>query len=178
MKSKLVIYAAIAGCFLSCNKKIYLNRESTDSHGNPMLLGVCTREKLQQKPYGDWFNKNYTDYRIDTAVAEKLRTALSGKSFRIFMGTWCGDSKREVPRICKLFDYCGVSQAQVQFIMVDNHDSVYKQSPGHEERGLNIHRVPDLLVFEHGRELGRIVESPVLQIEPANEHARKMLEQL
>ena len=49
--------------------------------------------------------------------------------------------------------------------MLSNQDSVYKQSPAHEERGLEIHRVPDLDSIEKGREIGRIVESPVLSLE-------------
>jgi tetratricopeptide (TPR) repeat protein len=49
--------------------------------------------------------------------------------------------------------------------MVSNQDSVYKQSPGHEELGLNIHRVPDLLVYEKNKEMGRVVESPVISLE-------------
>ena len=171
MKSifKSTIYIIIIGCFFSCHPKLApqgsLNRESTDSRGNAMLLGTCTKERLEQKPYSDWFIKNYSDYNIDTAAAEKLKEKLSGKKFLIFMGTWCGDSRREVPRLYKLFDYCGIKPAQVQLIMLDNRDSVYKQSPTHEERGLNIHRVPDLLIFEKNREIGRIVESPVASLE-------------
>jgi thiol-disulfide isomerase/thioredoxin len=130
-----------------------------------MLLGKCTREALKQKPYGEWFNKNYNDYKIDTMMAEKLNTKLKGKNFIIFMGTWCGDSRREVPRMYKLLDYCGVGANRIQLIMMNSYDSVYKQSPSHEERGFNIHRVPDLLVFEDEKEIGRIVESPVVSIE-------------
>jgi len=130
-----------------------------------MLLGKCTRKKIEEKPYGEWFNKNYMDYRVDSIVAGKLKGKLVGKNFMIFMGTWCGDSKREVPRMFKLLDYCGIKQDRIQLIMLNSYDSVYKQSPTHEERGLNIHRVPDLLVFEGKKEIGRIVESPVNSIE-------------
>ncbi|HTQ65624.1 MAG TPA: thioredoxin family protein [Puia sp.] len=142
-----------------------LNRESIDIHGNQMLIGKCTRERLKEKPYGDWFNKNYADYKIDTVTAEKLKTYLSQKNFLIFMGTWCGDSKREVPRIFKILDYCGVKSGNIKLIMMDSRDSVYKQSPTHEERGLNIHRVPDLLIYSNNKEMGRIVESPVVTLE-------------
>src|ERR1700722_16811173 len=85
----------------SCHSKLIpqqsLNREVTDNNGNKMLLGQCNKERLQQEPYGTWFNKNYTDYKIDTATCEILKQKLAGKGFEVFMGTWCGDSKREVP---------------------------------------------------------------------------------
>jgi tetratricopeptide (TPR) repeat protein len=60
---------------------------------------------------------------------------------------------------------CGIRQSQIQLVMVDNHDSTYKQSPGHEETGLNIHRVPTIIVYQNRSELGRIVESPIISLE-------------
>lgn len=142
-----------------------LNKEATDGQGNSQLLGRCTRQRLEQSPYNSWFVKNYTDYTVDSATANQFRSKLADKQLLIFMGTWCGDSRREVPRIFKILDYCGISADQVQLVMVSNAESTYKQSPDHEERGLHIFRVPDLIVLEKGKELGRVVESPVQSLE-------------
>lgn len=142
-----------------------LNKEVKDDRGNLNLLGVCTRERLQQAPFDSWFVKEYTSYTVDTLTAGQLQGKLAGRTLRIFMGTWCGDSQMQVPRIFKILDYCGVKPSSIQLIMVSDADSSYKQSPGHEEKGLNIFRVPDLLVLDHGRESGRIVESPVQSLE-------------
>lgn len=141
------------------------NTEYKDASGNINLLGKSSRQRLAQAPFDTWFNKNYADYTIDTIAADQLKPLLQNKQFVIFMGTWCGDSRREVPRMYKLLDYCGVKPAQIQLINVNNHDTAYKQSPGHEEKGLYIFRVPDLLVYENNKEVGRIVESPVATIE-------------
>jgi thiol-disulfide isomerase/thioredoxin len=83
----------------------------------------------------------------------------------LFLGTWCGDSQREVPRLYKIFDYCTVKPEQIKLVLVSNHDTAYKQSPTHEEKGLNILRVPTLLVLENGNELNRFVEYPVESLE-------------
>jgi len=141
------------------------NLEVRDHNGNPQLLGKATRAGLQQPPYGDWFNRNYDAYAVDTATAQQLRTTLSGKRLLIFLGTWCGDSKREVPRFMKILDWCGIDSASVEIVTVSNMDSLYKQSPGHEEIGRDIFRVPDFIVLDHGQEMGRIVESPVSSLE-------------
>lgn len=138
---------------------------STDSRGNSMLLGTWTKSALQKEPYNSWFVKNYNDYKVDSTTANQLNPLFKNKSFKIFLGTWCGDSKREVPRMLKLLDYCGVDEKKVQIVFVSNHDSVYKQSPFHEEKGKFIFRVPDLLVYENNVELGRIIESPVVSLE-------------
>jgi tetratricopeptide (TPR) repeat protein len=141
------------------------NIEYKDASGNINLLGKSSRERLAQTPFDAWFNKNYAEYTIDTAAANQIKALVKDKQFLIFMGTWCGDSRREVPRMYKLLDYCGVKPSQIQLVNVNNHDTAYKQSPTHEERGLYISRVPDLLVYDSKQEKGRIVESPVSTLE-------------
>ena len=141
------------------------NLEYKDANGNLNLLGATSRDRLAQAPFDTWYNKSYADYSIDSATANKLKPLLKNKQFVIFMGTWCGDSRREVPRMYKLLDYCGVKPSQIKLVNVNNHDSAYKQSPAHEERGLYIFRVPDLLVFDRDKEVGRIVESPLTTLE-------------
>lgn len=168
---KFICIAAMALLCYSCNRKASAQKTEviqpayTDPRGNPMLLGIHTKEDLQQAPYKDWFTKNYIDYAMDSATAAALKPLVKNKQFEIFMGTWCGDSKREVPRMFKILEYAGVKSSQIKMIMVDDHDSTYKQSPAHEEKGKSIHRVPDLIVYENGKEMNRIVESPVVSLE-------------
>jgi len=42
---------------------------------------------------------------------------------------------------------------------------MYKQSPQHEEAGLNIHRVPTIIFNKNGKEINRIVEHPITTLE-------------
>ena len=158
----LLSHTLIASCYTQKSLQVSaVNAEGIDPRGNLMLLGKSTRQRLQQEPFGAWFNKNYADYQVDSATAQTLKSIIPKFRFVIFMGTWCGDSRQEVPKIYKILDYCEVPAAHIQLVNVNIYDSVYKQSPTHEEKGLNIHRVPDLLVYENDREIGRIVEKPV-----------------
>jgi hypothetical protein len=155
----------------ACSPKITVhqtkpvNMEATDKKGNLILLGKSTRERLAQAPFDTWYTKNYESYIVDSSTAAQAKPSLGNKRFLLFMGTWCGDSRREVPRMYKILDYCQVKPAQIQLINLSNSDTAYKQSPGHEEQGLNIRRVPTLLIFEGRREVGRVVESPVTSLE-------------
>jgi len=142
-----------------------LNQIVNDRNGNPMLIGCCTKEALLQEPFASWFVPNYTNYKVDTLVANQIKQHVRNREFVLFLGTWCGDSKREVPRLYKVLEYCGVEPEQIKLIMVSNHDTAYKKSPTHEEQGLNILRVPTLLVMENRTELNRIVEYPVESLE-------------
>ncbi len=159
--TKYILAAIAAATIFSCSPKMNLvKNEITDAGGNKMLLGICSKKMLTEKPYGEWFNKNLDGYAVDENTTTLLKEKLKDKTFTIFMGTWCGDSKREVPRIYKVLQQSGVKEKQIKLVMVNNSDSAYKQRPTHEEKGLNIHRVPTLLVAGNGIENGRIVETP------------------
>jgi tetratricopeptide (TPR) repeat protein len=168
---KRIRIAVMALALYSCNAKMAIHTPAvsqqtyTDTRGNQVLLGTHKKEDLQQSPYNAWFDKNYADYKIDSATADQLKPFVKNKQFEIFMGTWCGDSKREVPRMFKLLEYAGVQPSQIKLVMVDNRDSTYKQSPAHEEKGKGILRVPDLIIYNNKKEVNRVVESPVVSLE-------------
>ena len=157
---------SIAVCisFLSFSQTT-INQLTKDKNGNTMLLGCCTREALNREPFAAWFNNNYFNYKVDTSLISALKQNMNQKQFLLFLGTWCGDSKREVPRILKVLDYCNVRDEQIKIVMVSNVDSLYKQSPEHEEKGLNITRVPTLIVYENNTEINRFIEYPVESLE-------------
>jgi thiol-disulfide isomerase/thioredoxin len=150
---------------INSSAQLIINQVTKDKNGNDMLIGCCTREALSREPFAAWFNNNYFNYKVDTSMIVPLKNKMEQKQFLIFMGTWCGDSKREVPRMLKILDYCGVRPEQVKIIMVSNADSLYKQSPNHEEKGLNIMRVPTMIVYENATEINRLIEYPVESLE-------------
>ena len=141
------------------------NQRFTDAAGNTILLGKCRPEVLRELPFSGWFAPAYEQYRVDSATCRFVAPLLRDKQITIFLGTWCGDSRREVPRILKILDCCGFPPQQLTLVMVSNQPDQYKQSPGHEEAGLDIRRVPTLIIRQTRTELGRIVELPVVSLE-------------
>lgn len=133
---------------------------------DPVLLGKCTIDSLTKEPYSSWFQKAYNDYIPETSYTDQLKKiGTKDISVKIFFGSWCGDSKREVPRVMKTLNTIGLSSSSIQLIAVNDEDSVYKQSPGHEEKGLEIYRVPTIIIQKAGKEIGRINENPVFSLE-------------
>lgn len=171
MKSYSIILIFSLFTFYSCSvsksssSPIPVNQLSKDSHGSDMLLGKCTRAALLQAPFSDWFKPNYDSYTVDSFTCNFVKPLLTGKMITIFMGTWCGDSKREVPRVLKMLDCCGFPEKNLTLIMVSNKDTLYKKSPQHEEAGRNIVRVPTIIIEQKGSEIGRIVEFPKASLE-------------
>jgi len=142
-----------------------LNLENLNSRGKKILLGEIDKSGLKQEPFRPWFSKNYESYEPNEAITESLLGKLKDYSITIFMGTWCGDSKREVPRFYKIIEALEFPKNQLKVVALSNDYASYKQSPQHEEKGLNIHRVPTFIFYKNGREVNRIVEHPVISLE-------------
>jgi tetratricopeptide (TPR) repeat protein len=129
------------------------------------LLGEITRDSLLQEPFASWFRAAYDNYQPDEPTLAKLRKqSLKDLSFEVFFGSWCGDSKRELPRFLKLTDNLGISTEQIKMIGVDTGEQ-YKQSPGRETDARNIYRVATFIISRNGKEVNRITEHPVRSLE-------------
>ena len=131
-----------------------------------ILYGKITTDSLLQAPYNKWFAKGFADYTLNSETKAKLSAQnIKGISIEIFFGTWCGDSKREVPRFIKMLEEIKFNIANVKIISVGGSDSLYKQSPMGEEKGRGIFRVPVFIVYKNGVEVNRINEYPAISLE-------------
>ena len=163
MKTKLITLIAVM-LWLQSNAQSF-NAEINSETKNATLLGKINKEALSDAPYSEWFTKNYDEYSPNSNVVDTLKTELSDYTITAFMGTWCGDSKRQVPRFYKILDAAEFPLERLTMVAVSRERDTYKQSPGGEEEGLNIHRVPTFIIYKDGQEVNRIVESPVTTME-------------
>jgi tetratricopeptide (TPR) repeat protein len=130
------------------------------------LLGICSVNQLAAEPYASWYKPGYENYVPTPAVLDQLKKIKAEKTtLKIVFGTWCGDSKRELPRMLKALHAAGFSDANIELIGVHREADVYKQAPNREEKDLNVYRVPTFIVYEKGKEVGRINEFPVESLE-------------
>ena len=130
------------------------------------IYGICTKDSLIVEPFGKWFTTNYDNYQpaIET-ITNLKKLSLENISIQLFFGSWCGDSKREVPRFLKLLSLISFPENKIQLIGVGTGDTLVKQSPQHEEKGLGIFRVPVFIIYKNGVEMNRINEFPVFTLE-------------
>jgi thiol-disulfide isomerase/thioredoxin len=126
------------------------------------LLGYFNPVQLSREPYSSWYVKGFDGYRIDSDALNKLFDINKDSlSIKIVMGTWCPDSRREVPRFMRIIDLWKFPTEKITFIGVDNE----KQSPVGEYVNLDIQRVPTFIIFKNNIEAGRIIENPVTSLE-------------
>ncbi len=130
-----------------------------DENGD--LLGVISKEQLQMEPFATWYNESDQAYTVDEAAVAELDAMLQGVNIKIVMGTWCHDSKREVPRFYKILSTADADQNMVEMIAVDRK----KQLSTGEIDGLGLTNTPTFIFYRDGEELNRIVETPVESLE-------------
>ncbi len=152
---KKIFFAALFVFFLgSCSHSNFTITE--EEGGTKIVLGEFERELFVNEPNFFWFKQHYDEYAPDSAVIVNLKEQLSGLHYVIVIGTWCGDSKRETPHMVKVLDLAGIKKNKIEFYGVDR----MKKCPDGATDQYNITRVPTLIVFDGGNELGRIVETP------------------
>lgn len=146
-------------CLSTINSQTY-NHLVVDNNGKEKLLGKIDRDGLTTNSFEEWFNKNHNSYITNEKLINTMKDSLSKYTIKAFLGTWCGDSKREVPRFYKVLDLAKFPENQLEVIAVDRVAEAYKRSPNGEEKGLNIHRVPTFIFYRNEKEVNRIVERP------------------
>jgi thiol-disulfide isomerase/thioredoxin len=118
-----------------------------------VLLGDVTREQIEEA-VPEWVLAE-SESAPDPEAAHALAVVERGADVTIFLGTWCGDSRREVPRLWKALDLAGPALPfEIHYIGVD-HD---KKEPAGRESKDDVRYVPTLIVRRNGQEVGRIVE--------------------
>ena len=133
--------------------------------GELILLGAISKDALQKGTYAEWYASYYSAYQTDDERIGKFKEQLKDHNILLFMGTWCSDSQREVPRFMKILEEAGFPEDQLKIVAVDKRDEFYKKSPGGEEKGLNIEFVPTFIFQKDGKEVNRIVELPMATLE-------------
>jgi thiol-disulfide isomerase/thioredoxin len=139
-----------------------IKTETDFSKQETWLLGYFNPSMLKKEPYASWFYKGYDSYMFKSDVMNTLMDIPKDDiTIKVIMGTWCPDSRREVPRFMKILDTWQFPAEKITFIGVDNS----KQSPigGFEE--YHIERVPTFIFYKNNIEAGRIIEVPKTSLE-------------
>jgi thiol-disulfide isomerase/thioredoxin len=153
----LIFFFALS---FSLNAQTY-NKVLTDSKsGKPMLFGVCDMEAFQDSSFKRWYDPEYEFYDVDSSKLPDPQL-LDGVTIKIVFGSWCSDSKREVPRFIKMMKTLNYDISKLEIYAVDRK----KISPDGEVEKLNVELVPTFIFYRNGKEIGRIVESPKKSLE-------------
>jgi cyclophilin family peptidyl-prolyl cis-trans isomerase/HEAT repeat protein len=122
----------------------------------PLEVGPMTADRLLSR-VPDYAQRK-TDYTPDGTVLEMMKPYIHpGDHVEVYMGTWCADSQREVPKFLRILDdlraQYGV-ELPVRFVALDRS----KQQPAALIAGKHVEKVATFIYYRGDEELGRIVE--------------------
>lgn len=137
-----------------------LENQEIDHNGNKMWLGEINEQSFENGNYA-WYQSNKDNYEVNHDVVAEFAKDLKDYNIEIFMGTWCGDSKRETPNFFKILDAANFPEDQITMYAVDTN----KNTPSGIESEKDVRYVPTFIFYKGGKEVGRIVESPMNSLE-------------
>jgi cyclophilin family peptidyl-prolyl cis-trans isomerase/HEAT repeat protein len=122
----------------------------------PLQIGVLSEERLLEI-VPDYVARK-SSYTPDVTVLEMMKSYVhAGDRVEVYMGTWCSDSQREVPKFLRIRDdlraQFGV-ELPAKFVAVDRA----KQQPESLIAGHHLEKVATFIYYRGDHELGRIVE--------------------
>ncbi len=79
----------------------------------------------------------------------------------IFLGTWCGDTQRELPRFQKIIETEKIPLRVIEYHALNRNKESGEALPA--EYGIRF--VPTFVFLRNGKEIGRIVEAPRKSLE-------------
>ncbi|MBX7226761.1 MAG: thioredoxin family protein [Chitinophagales bacterium] len=122
------------------------------------LRGKVDAKELSET--GDWFQKGYNEYSVSPNIS-LVKADFKGVKVIVIMGTWCSDSRREVPHFIKMLYEYGVSTRKVDIQSVDKS----KKTGLEKYDQYKIEYVPTFIFIKKGKEIGRIIETPNKSLE-------------
>ena len=154
MKNILILFFTII--FLNCetkgeNENINIK---ISSKGEKMVVGKVSYNKLVDFSK-KWENSDQTNLNLKND--SKLRSLFFNIKIKIFMGTWCEDSIREIPYLFNILNSINYNIESVEIICVDEN----KNTPEGYEKDFEIIKVPTIIFLKKNEEINRIVEFPV-----------------
>jgi hypothetical protein len=75
-----------------------------EKSGKPMLIGFTSLEAFADTSFSWWWNSEYNLYSVDSSLITAVESKLENVHIEIVLGTWCSDSRREVPHFFKILE--------------------------------------------------------------------------
>ena len=124
-----------------------------------ILLGKVRPEAILS--ISEEWRANRDAYEPSETDVGRIAALQVSASLDVYFGSWCSDSRREVPRLLKILDRSAPPGLKVTFYGLDRT----KKKPARLARRGAIERVPTFILRFGRHEIGRIVETPPTSLE-------------
>ena len=139
--------------FLGVMSSVTVQAQSKD------LVGPVTKEQiLDSERIYEIYMKRYTP---DSAAVEYMATLDESLEVIVFLGSWCPESKKYIPRLMKALEVSSSEHINVKYVGVD----AQKKSPKEFLKKHQIKYIPSVVVLKGDIEVGRLAKKPQEPIE-------------
>lgn len=122
-----------------------------------MFVGTGDKSVFKDTSFSTWYGAEYDMYELDKKELEKISAdKLKDVKITIVLGTWCGDTKREIPRFIKVLETIKFDEKNLNLIFVNRE----KKNPFGDIEPLKVKNIPTIIICRGDKELGRIIETP------------------
>ncbi len=161
-KSILIICLFITNVLMAQTPTYMFDEKS----GQEIMLGKCEESFLKKGVFGEYYSLEYPNYIPNPEVINQIKSLLKTNKTQyevvVVLGTWCGDSKDQVPRFIKIMDSINNQNLTIQtYICVDRT----KSAPSLKMEDYKIEKIPTFIFYKNNIEIGRIVETPLKSLE-------------
>ena len=139
-------------CFIfliSCSANERIENINKQHRGSIEISELFNKHPIFKAGYDNYVPSDFSVLKYDDI------------SVVIFFGTWCHDSKRELPKALKIFNEIGINDENIELIAV----GLDKKEPQGRAAKLKLMFTPTLIFFRGSQEIGRIIEKPVISLE-------------
>ena len=150
----LVLFAIVV---ISCTAQQEINKVVIDPNlKKEILLGSVNETGLINYSVFKNTEMYYQVYEVDQELSKIIKENSKDISIKVIFGSWCGDSKINVPAFQKIVDTSGFDKSKVEYIAVDRK----KKGGSVDVSDLDVKYVPTFIFYRNKKELDRIVEYP------------------
>lgn len=133
--------------------------DKIDKNGSVVLLGKVSKKQLSNEQKFNWFLSGIKAYTPKKPVIDSLKS-YTDFSIVIVLGTWCSDTKEQLPKMIKVLEAINMSEKNLQLIAVGREKKVKKKYARFQAES-----VPTFFVIRSNDIIGKIIEAPAKSME-------------
>jgi hypothetical protein len=106
----------------------------------------------------NWDTNKISEYEPEIQSCKSIEKIFSNNEYKLYIvaGSWCGDTKSELPKIFRILQECKLSPDKYVLFGVGTDKTIKSEM----EKDTKINKVPTMIIIKNGKEIGRIEEFP------------------
>jgi thiol-disulfide isomerase/thioredoxin len=164
MKTLMLLFALI-GTVRYCSKPKEFNMPAQNTNRQKLELAIQpdlqskdSIQKILAGKFKESIAAEYNGYKPDSSVMTELRKYWNNAiTVKVIGGNWCSDTRRELPRLCRVLDGVGANADGFGYYKVNKDKQPLSQDFSAE---YPVKKVPSVFVFSDGKPIGQIIETP------------------